>query len=187
MKKLSILTLAVILLTMLAACSGTPATTGTSSYADATEVLTKVWSTYADNEKFAAGGGDYDNTVMDGPGKFDVTKTEDLDAMLALPSAQAANVDDAASLIHMMNANTFTGAAYRLKDGADVTAFANDFKANLDSRRWMCGFPEKFVVIKTGNYVVTAFGNGEIVDLFKTKSTGTLENATVVLEAAIAG
>ena len=36
---------------------------------------------------------------------------------LGLPESEAANIDDAASMVHMMNANTFTGAAYRLKSG----------------------------------------------------------------------
>ncbi|MBQ7117775.1 MAG: bacteriocin transport accessory protein, partial [Clostridia bacterium] len=75
--------------------------------------------------------------------------------------------------------------AYKLKEGTDVAAFAADFEAGLNGRQWMCGFPEKFAVIQTGSFVVTAFGNGQIIDLFKTKAM-TLENAVLVLEGAIA-
>ena len=48
----------------------------------------------------------------------------------------------------------------------------------------MCGFPEKFVVLQSGDYVVTAFGVADIMDYFKTTVSG-LEGFTVVLEGDI--
>lgn len=190
MKKLTaILIAAALVLVLFAACGGDKTPDAGSSYEDALTVLNTVWATYADEaeeNKFPIGGGDSANMTMDVPGKFDIAATEELDVTLALPASQTENVEDAASMMHMMNANTFTCAAYRLKADTDTAAFAADYKAGLDSRQWMCGFPEKFVVIQTGNYVVTAFGNGQIIELFKTKATGALENATVVLEGAIA-
>ena len=192
MKKLTaiILSLAVVLV-LFAACGGNTdnGDAGASSYADATAVLNAVWATYAeepDDNKFPIGGGDSANMTMDAPGKFDIAAAEELDVTLALPASQVANIEDAASMMHMMMANNFTGAAYKLKEGTDVAAFAKDYQDGLNSRQWMCGFPEKFVVIKTGNFVVTAFGNGQIIELFKTKAMGALENAELVLEGAIA-
>ncbi len=190
MKKLTAILLAAVVLVLFAACGGgNNEDTGASSYTDATAVLNAVWAAYADepdDNKFPIGGGDSANLTMDAPGKFDIAATEELDVTLALPASQTANIEDAASMMHMMNANNFTGAAYLLKEGTDVAAFAKDFQDGLNGRHWMCGFPEKFVVIQTGNFVVTAFGNGQIIELFKTKATGALENATVVLEGAIA-
>ncbi len=189
MKKLTAILLALVCVVALAACAGgnTNDDTAASSYADAVEVLNTVWATYEDENKFPIGGGDSANMTMDVPGKFDITATEELDVTLALPAAQAANIEDAASMMHMMNANTFTGAAYKIKADADVAAFADEYKANLDGRQWMCGFPEKFIVVKTGSFVITAFGNGEIIELYKTKALNALENAELVLEGAIAG
>ncbi len=190
MKKLTaILLAAAVVLVLFAACGGGTEEPGKSSYTDATAVLNAVWATYADEaeeNKFPIGGGDSANLTMDAPGKFDIAATEELDVTLALPASQTANIEDAASMMHMMNANNFTGAAYLLKAGTDVAAFAKDFQDGLNGRQWMCGFPEKFAVIQTGDFVVTAFGNGQIIELFKTKATGALENATVVLEGAIA-
>ncbi|MBE6775489.1 MAG: hypothetical protein E7543_04790 [Ruminococcaceae bacterium] len=191
MKKFTaiILSLAVVLV-LFAACGGNGNEgTGASSYADATEVLSTVWAGYADEaeeNKFPIGGGDSANLTMDAPGKFDIAATEELDVTLALPASQTANIEDAASMVHMMNANNFTGAAYKLKEGTDVAAFAKDFQDGLNGRQWMCGFPERFVVIQTGNFVVTAFGNGQIIELFATKASNTLENAAIVLEGDIA-
>lgn len=192
MKKFALVLVIILSLTMIASCSGkkteTPSTNNDSgaAYTAALDALTTVWSSYDDADKFPAGGGDSENLSMEGPAKFDIAKTEELDVTLALPTTQTANVEDAASLMHMMNANTFTGAAYLIKDGTDMTAFANDVKETLNNRQWMCGFPEKFVVISSGNCVITAFGNGEIIETFKTKTTNALEGATVVMEDVIA-
>ena len=88
------------------------------SYKDALDVLNQVLAVYGEEDRFAMYGGDQENAVMDAPGKFDISKTEELKMNLGLPESQIASVDDAASMIHMMNANTFTGAAYHLKDGS---------------------------------------------------------------------
>ena len=77
------------------------------------------------------------------------------------------------------NANSISTSA------GSAAAFAEDFKAELDTARWMCGFPEKFVVVKTGSYIVTAFGVADIMDYFKT-TVSAIDGAEVVLEGDIA-
>ena len=109
-----------------------------------------------------------------------ITKTEEVTAMLALPESEIANIEEAASLVHMMNANTFTGAAYKLNADVDAQAFADDFKAGLNTRHWMCGFPEKYAVIQTGDYVVTVFGNTQLIDAFQTKALEVLADSNVL-------
>lgn len=182
MRKISLIAVLILIVVLLASCGGK---TVTSSYADSLEVINTIWTNVDEASKFPVGGGDSANLVMDGPGKFDHTNKDELDVTLALPAALAEKIDDAASMVHMMNANQLTAGAFRLVDGTDAETFAKDYKANLDGRRWMCGFPEKFVVIGSGNYVVTAFGNGQNIDAFKAAATKNLENATILLEGAI--
>ena len=183
MKKITLIAILTLVAVLIAACSGGNA--ATSPYESSLEVINTVWNSFAEADKFPVGGGDSANLNAEGPGKFDHTNKEELDVTLALPAALAEQIDDAASMMHMMNANQLTVGAYRLVDGTDAAAFAKDYKANLDVRRWMCGFPEKFVVISSGNYVVTAFGNGMNIDNFKAAATANLENAAVLLEGAI--
>ncbi len=188
MKKITAILLAlVVIVAAFAACGGEKEPEATSSYADATEVLTTVFAAYAEENKFPVGGGDEANQSFEAPAKYDHTLAEELNVVAKLPAGQSANITEAATAMHMMNSNSFTGAAYKLADGADAAAFAEDFKAELDNAQWMCGFPEKFVVIKTGSFVVTAFGVADIMDYFKTTATATLEGAEVVLEGNIAG
>ena len=189
MKKILAIVLAlVVVVAAFAACSGdkTPDAGEAAAYADATEVLTTIFAAYAEENKFPVGGGDEANMSFEAPAKYDYTLTDELNVVAKLPATQSANIEDAATAMHMMNANSFTGAAYKLVAGADAAAFAEEFKAELDNTRWMCGFPEKFIVIKTGDFVVTAYGVADIMDYFKTTATTAITGAEVVLEGDIA-
>jgi len=184
MKKMFSLALAVLMLVAMVACGGADnGAAGSGFDADsATAVLENVWASYADDEKFAIMGGDYDNNVADAPAKFNHENAEYMDSMLAVPADAAAMVDDAASIIHMMNANTFTAGAFHLEQ-SDEAAFVEAVKNSVMNRQWICGFPEKLVIVSDGSgYVVTAYGNGEAVDNFKTKLTE-MGGAVVVEES----
>ena len=158
----------------------------TVDVADATELLSNVWGTYTEAELFPIGGGDYENVVMDAPGKYDVSKAEEMDSVLGLPQSSAAMIDDAASMMHMMNANTFTCGAYHLTDASKQQAFADALKENIMNRQWMCGFPDTLLIASVGDeYVVSAFGNAEIMETFKTKLTAQYEAAEVMYEESL--
>ena len=147
------------------------------------DVLTKVWETYKDDEKFSAGGGDANNMVMDGPGKYDVSDVEGLDTQLGFPQASVALIDDAASLVHMMNANTFTAGAYYVSDANEVELLVEDMKDNIMNRQWICGFPDTLLIFGVGdNTVVSAFGNEEVVETFEKKLLSVYEDAKVLCE-----
>lgn len=190
MKKVSIIAVLMILTLMtslLTACGGGNGTDNPASYADSLELMNNIWSAYDEADMFPVGGGDSTNPVMDGPGKFDVKNSAELDSTLAIPESQAANIDDAASMMHMMNANLFTAGAYGLVEGADVETFAQDVQNNIDSRHWLCGAPEKFVIISSDSYVMVAFGSTQNIDTFKEKAEEVLGSVTVVTEEKIEG
>lgn len=153
---------------------------------DSADLLTKVWNTYDEADKFPIGGGDYENMVMDTVGAFDVTKTEDLDALLGMPAAGAAMIDNAASMMHMMNANTFTAGAYHLQDASLQQDLADLLKDNIMNRQWMCGFPDTLLIASVGDeYIVSAFGNAEIIETFKTKLQEQYEVTEVIYEESL--
>ncbi|MBR5514708.1 MAG: hypothetical protein IKU52_00730 [Clostridia bacterium] len=151
------------------------------------DILNTVWGTYADDEKFFAMGGDYDNIVDNAPGAVDVSNKENLYSLLVCDETASAMIDGAASLMHAMNANTFTGAAYHLTDGADMAAFSDAMKAAIESNQWLCGFPEKLLVVKLSNdYAVVAYGAADIIDNFGTKIAGSYETAETLVDQALA-
>ena len=158
----------------------------TVDVADATELLTNVWNSYEEADKFPIGGGDYDNIVMDAPGKYDVAKVEDLDAVLGLPQSAATMIDDAASLMHMMNANTFTAGSYHVMDASNQQNVMDSLKDNIMNRQWMCGFPDTLIIASVGGeYVVSAFGNAEIIETFKNNLQAQYEIAEIVYEESL--
>lgn len=195
MKKKIILLMCTVLMMTLFGCGksnetqtpdGDTTVSITVDVADSADLLTKVWNTYEEADKFPIGGGDYENMVMDTVGAFDVTKTEDLDSLLGMPVAGAAMIDDAASMMHMMNANTFTAGAYHLADASLQQDLADLLKDNIMNRQWMCGFPDTLLIASVGDeYVVSAFGNAEIMETFKTKLQEQYEVTEVIYEESL--
>lgn len=152
-------------------------------------ILSTVWASYQEDEKFPPVGGDFSeaNNNPNGPGRYDLSDAEAIDSMFGMPQASVAKLEDAASLMHMMNANTFTGSAFLVKDGEDVNAIAEEMHNNILSRQWMCGIPDKTVLFVIDNNIIAAFGERGIIDNFKSKLTAAYPDAVTAFESDITG
>ena len=156
--------------------------------ASALEILENIWAQYGDDEKFFAMGGDFANPVDNAPGNFSLEVPEDAAGLLHLPVEQAANLDQAASLIHAMNTNTFTSAAYHVVKGQDVNAIATAIRDNVQSAQWMCGFPEKLIIaVIGGEYILMAFGVNDAMTPFEAKLSAAYPDAAIAYNEAITG
>ncbi len=192
MKKIFALLMATVMILSLAACgknepvettpvTTVPPTTEAAVVAEsALEILETVWAQFGEDEKFFVMGGDFDNMVDGAPGK--ASNTDFFTGNLIVPADQTANITDAASLIHAMNANTFTCAAYAV---ADVNAFATAMQTAIQGNHWMCGFPEKLVIAEVGGYVVVMFGHGDAVNPFQTKLAAAYPTTNILVDEAI--
>ncbi len=150
------------------------------------ELLARVWDAIPEDDRPTIYGGDSANIINNRPGAFDISMTDELDVTLAFPMAHVGNIDDAASMVHMMNANTFTGSAYKLKNGVSADTFAADFKKTIGDRKWVCGFPECFTVIEAEGHVICAFGGRSLVETFRDSAKNTLSGARVIMTEDIA-
>lgn len=188
MKKITSLALALALALTLTACGKKDNTAGSgdsSIPADATALLTAVWDAHSDDEKFPAAGGDYENPVEDAPGAVSIADADNLNYMLTLPVEDAGKIDGAASLSHMMNANTFTCGALRVKNGDDAAKLAEDLRDAIQNKQWMCGFPDKLVIATLGNYVVSVYGDEELVNTFRDKLQAAYSDAAIAYDEMI--
>lgn len=188
MKKTISILLTIILTLSLAACAAkSPAANGDIGVDSAKALLDTVWSSYSEDEKFPAAGGDFsEENMTDGaPGAYSVADASELDRVFGLPEADGAQVDDAASLQHMMNANTFTCGAFHLKSGADAAAIAEATRANIQNRQWLCGFPDKLAVAVVGDYLVALFGAEDLVNTFTAKLSAAFPATQIVADEAI--
>jgi hypothetical protein len=162
----------------------------------ALEILTNTWAAYPEAEKFMAAGGFGDTMNWEGVGSVPTDNEEALGAAMAyfvLTEEAVAMVDEIAHLMHGMNANTFTAGGFHLKDAANKDAFINSVKESVLGNRWMCGMPEKLVIITVGDFVITAFGHAGVDPEFSANTVPTFvdalmscyEGAVVVVDEAI--
>ena len=182
--KLAALFLCGMMLFTLAACrqkdNGGNGGTDAAAPADSLELLTKVWDSYTDDEKFSAVGGDYDHSVDGAPGTFDISQADNVEYMLTLPQDKVSLIDGAASLMHMMNANTFTCGAFHPAKAEDADTLAQTLRDSIQGKQWMCGFPDKLVVAKVGGY-----GDQDLVNTFRDKLSAAWAGTEIVFDEAI--
>ena len=152
---------------------------------DALTILNAIWNTYSDEEKFPAAGGDSEHAVDGAPGSFDVSNADSLSYLLTFPADDASLIDSAASLVHMMNLNTFTCGAFHVADANNVARLADDLRTTIQAKHWMCGFPDKLVIVTVGQSVLSVYGNEELVNTFRDKLLASYSAATAVYDEAI--
>lgn len=187
MKRFLACILAAIMVISVFGCSKDGKEENTSAITESSlELLTKVW------EKIGEGlpviGGDFteDGThlVDNAPGAFDISNTSALTNQLYVPENAFSHLKDCASVMHMMNANTLTIAAFKVEGMAD---FGSIMASTLKDTHWMCGMPEKVYVAAIGSSdFVVAFGVEDIIaDLDKTLTDIYGSNVSVVCDEAL--
>ena len=124
--------------------------------------------------------------MEDAPGAVDISDADNLNYMLTLPVEDASKIDGAAALSHMMNANTFTCGAFHITSKDDVDTVAQDLRDAIQSKQWMCGFPDKLVIFTYDQYVVSLYGDEELVNTFRDKFTAAYSDSVVAYDEAIA-
>ena len=163
----------------------TPSETPAAQDTGALSLLTSVWSTYSEDDKFPAAGGDAEHSVDGAPGSFDASNADSLSYLLTFPADDASLIDSAASLVHMMNLNTFTCGAFHVADANNVARLADDLRTTIQAKRWMCGFPDKLVIVTVGQSVLSVYGNEELVNTFRDKLLASYPTAAAVYDEAI--
>ena len=55
----------------------------------------------------------------------------------------------------------------------------------MQGKQWMCGFPERLVILTSGQYVVSVYGNESLVNTFRDKFVAAHSGASTVYDEAI--
>ena len=188
MKKIFSVILALALVLGLTACGGNAQQetemVPVENPASALEILETIWADYAEDEKFPVIGGSMAAPVDGAPGSYDLAD-ENITYSLLIPADQLGNVTEAASMIHMMNANTFTCAAYKLA-GVTAADFGEAMKEAVLNNQWMCGFPDSLMIRAIGDqYVIVAFGVNDAMTPFETHLTAVYPGTEIIAQEAI--
>ena len=151
------------------------------------EILLNVWASYAEDEMFFAAGGYGDTMNWSGAGHI---PTDDEEAILTaqtyfvMTEEAIAMVDEIAHIMHGMIRNNFTAGVFHLKADADKDAFIASVTDSVTNNHWSCGFPEKFVVITVGDYIITAYGLAGITDPMADNIGNFVKNVKACYETA---
>ena len=152
----------------------------------AVAALSSVWNEVVADEAliaaFGAASADEVAGYFMAPAAFDMSDMETVAATLQISADTAASVEEAAFVMHMMNANNLTAAAYALAEGTDAAAFADAVKADIAAAQWMCGFPEQLIIAEADGVVIAAFGGADVINAFNTVLAA---NGTVLVEDTI--
>ena len=176
MKKWIAMLLAVMTAVSLTACAAKNGGQETASdIPDALTILDTVWASYSE-----------ENMTDGKPGKVSLEKPAEIEYLLTLPASVIEEADDAASLFHMMNGNTFTCGVLHLKDAGQLDAAAGEVKTYVMNTQWMCGFPDKLVVASLDGYLISVFGAEDLVDTFRDKLQTAYPGTQIVSDDPIA-
>lgn len=159
-----------------------------SAESETLAALNAIWGAYGEDEKFAVIGGNMEAGIMDQPGVWDPAYKEGLTTTLLIPAEQLANVTEAATMIHMMNTNTFSGGVVKLADGTDAAAFAQAVRDAIQNNQWLCGMPEKMIISDLGNgNILIAYGLNDAMTVFEAHLATAFAGAQSLFSEAIGG
>ena len=166
-------------------------------YANALELINIVFNgsnatATEDTMLYVAGGNinNFETTSMEGPAAFVALADSDYNDNLGIPESEASKIASAASMFNMMNTNVFNCYTVQFAAGTDVDASIEAIKAQVLARQWICGAPEKLVIVKMpGDCILVVWGAvnyGGIVDPFAASIPTLVEGATIVVEHTFA-
>lgn len=154
---------------------------------DTVALLQRIWASMPEELAFPSAGGDMENSVMGGAGLVATESTDYICNILLFPADFTTSIEEAASLGHMMNANNLTSGLYTLTAGTDLAAITTAYEALLADNMWLCGFPEKYLVMQLAdNQIYIAYGFGDNIQAIQTQIMAEVPTATVLAEGDIA-
>ena len=134
------------------------------SNSTALELLEPIWMGLGGEHQPAAYGGHFSEEYSSGPATYELTYADELANVLMLPADKMDSVEDAATVVHLLNANSMTAGVVKLKEGTDVKAFADAVADRITNNQWICGFPEWMSVVQINdNFLFIAYGVYDLV------------------------
>lgn len=122
---------------------------------------------------------------VSGPGVLSLEDTDNLAYYTLFPAESVSKLNSAACFFNMMNMNNGTVAAFEVKDAGDVTALADTMKEKITTNMWMCGFPERYLIVNVNGTLISAFGNADTINSLKDGVLATYADAAVLYDAAL--
>ena len=116
------------------------------------------------------------------PGEVSVGEGDDLESQTLFPASSADKLSGAAVFFNLMNQNNGTFAACEVKNESDIQALADMMKNKVKNNQWICGFPERYLIMRVGNIMIFSYGVDSSLSAFKGAVTVMHTNAAVLYD-----
>lgn len=152
---------------------------------ESARILAKIWDEYSTEERFSSYGGTVEHSVSDAPGDLDMANTEELTARYLIPSEYLADLEEGASLVHLMNNNIFTGAVFRVREGTQLSVVAKALRENVQRNQWICGQPDRLLIAEVDGHLLMAFGSNDAMLIFRGKLNTVYTEGSILYDETI--
>ena len=116
------------------------------------------------------------------PGEISVSDGESLESQTLFPAASADKLDSAAVFFNLMNQNNGTFAAFKVKNESEMQALADMMKNKIKNNQWICGFPERYQIMRVGDILLFSYGLDESLTAWKNAVTSAYADAEVLYD-----
>ena len=81
-----------------------------------------------------------------------------------------------------MNQNNGTFAAFEVKNEGDMQSLADMMKTKVKNNQWICGFPERYQIMRVGDILLFSYGLDESLTAWKNAVTSAYADAEVLYD-----
>ena len=116
------------------------------------------------------------------PGAISPDDGETLESQTLFPSASADKLDSASVYFNLMNQNNGTFAAFEVKNEGDMQSLADMMKTKVKNNQWICGFPERYQIMRVGDILLFSYGLDESLTAWKNAVMSAYADAEVLYD-----
>ncbi len=150
-------------------------------------ILETLWRFY-DGEKFSCYGGSGDTFIAHGPGELSFENADVLIELFFLPAERLEELEEGASLMHMLQQSQFTCGVFRVSEGISGKAFAQAWRENIHRQAWVGGKPERLLIMELDSqHLLLVLGKREKVQAMENAAKKVFSGSKALFREGIAG
>ena len=116
------------------------------------------------------------------PGAISPDDGEMLESQTLFPAASADKLDSAAVYFNMLNQNNGTFAAFEVKNEGEMQTLADMMKTKVKNNSWICGFPERYLIMRVGDIMLFSYGLEDSLTAWKNAVSSVYSEAEVLYD-----
>ena len=119
------------------------------------------------------------------PGPLSLDDRENLQNQTLFPADAVDKIQNAAIFYNLMNMNNGTFSAFKVKNASDVQVLADRLRENLKTNHWICGSPERFLIMRADDVLICAYGLETSVTAWKNAVNSAYDGAQTLYEESL--